>query len=352
MDRFESPPTPPLLVLAGSHRQHERHRRHFHPHETETGGKGGYCGGSNVALCVALSVAAVLGIVLAAANVFLAIRRARLLQRAEHLTEPLLLRSSSSLSSPRASNLASMSSTIPTSTSSGTTAATLSALAASALSVSHLVSSASSASAFDAKIYHLCLATTWATAAVLCGVSASCGRAPRIRPVAWGTPVLYLVEAIVVVVSSSRSSSSRSHLLAALSLRAFVALSLAVAQARRKLTAADAEEDALATKALLAGPGPATGEEGRRRRQQQTTDVESPAPPGPSKGPSRGWVSLLGVAIAFVWPEDPAHQVRSRKRKEVAPHARSEVARLLRPPLLARASRSLEEDKNSTASMY
>ena len=135
------------------------------------------------------------------------------------------------------------------------------------------------------------------------------------RPVAWLVPLLYLVEVLVVGLRSSSSSSSppssRFPLYSALA-RLAAALALAVSQARRGLSAVDLEEDALVTRALLAGPAAASSSSSATSSSSSSRrDIEAPAGPnsGP-KGPSRSWVSLLGVAIAFVWPEEPGHQVR------------------------------------------
>ena len=130
------------------------------------------------------------------------------------------------------------------------------------------------------------------------------------RPVAWLAPLLYLVEIVVVLTRSGSSSSGTSSsygfpLYSALA-RIAISLALAASQARRGLSAVDLEEDALVTRALLAGPAEASSSSSATSRR----DVEAPAGPfSTSKGPSRSWVSLLGVAIAFVWPEEPGHQV-------------------------------------------
>ena len=296
------------LVIDASNRGHDGHHHHHHPSGGGESGGGGkashshipFCGADAKVACIALAVAASASLAIAAANVFLFVRRARLMKRGENL-EPASPRRAGSggerllLSSP--------------STARGAVQGTLAAAVAVALAVSHLVSSSSPslATSPDAKFYHLCLAATWATAAALCGVAASCRRAPRIRPVAWLSPLLYLVEAAVVLASSGSSSpSSRRVALYSPLARLAVALVLAVSQAKRGLSAVDLEEDALVTRALLAGP-PGRGSSSLSPSRR---DVEAPAGPfSASKSPSRGWISLLGVAIAFVWPEDPAHQV-------------------------------------------
>lgn len=309
-----SSPSMPLVIDALSHHGHH-HRSHHRGHSGEEpgGGKASsssypFCGADAKVECIALTVAATASLAIAAANVFLFVRRARLVRRGESL-EPASPRAAGA-GSIRERLLLNSSTSASSSTARGAATGTLAAAVAAALAVSHLVSaSSSSATAPDSELYHLCLAATWATAAALCGVAASCRRAPRVRPVAWLAPLLYLVEIAVVLLrpsSPSSSPSSRVPLFSALA-RLCAALALAVAQARRGLSSADLEEDALVTRALLAGPGSSASSSSLASRRR---DVEAPAGPfSAPKAPSRGWISLLGVAIAFVWPEEPAHQV-------------------------------------------
>ena len=300
----------PLAIDASRH-GHERHHSH-HRHSGESGGKTSnsiaFCGADAKVSCVALTVVASVALIVAAANVFLFVRRARLVKRGENL-EPASPRAGMS---SRARMLPSNSTLTSASTARGATPGTLAAAVAAALAVSHLVSSSSATSSPDSELYHFCLAATWATAAALCGVAASCRRAPRVRPVAWLAPVLYLVEIAVVLGSETSRSPSRLPLFSALA-RLSVALAFAVSQAQRGLSAVDLEEDALVTRALLTGPAPSSSASSGAAPSSSRTDVEAPAGPySAPKGPSRSWISLLGVAIAFVWPEEPGHQVSSR----------------------------------------
>ena len=308
---------PASLVLNGHDHQHPRHHGHSHSHGGGQPGGGkpspsssfSFCGADAKVACVALSVAALLSLAIAAANVFLAVRRARLVRRGENLEPASPRRAAGNGSEGMLSN-----STNATLTARGASSGALAAAASLALAASHLVSSSNSSSSPDSKLYHFCFAATWATAAALCGVASSCRRAPRIRPVAWLSPLLYLVELVVVVVVTSSSSSPRFALYSALA-RLAVALGLAVSQAKRGLSAVDLEEDALATRALLAGPAGAGGGANSSSTSSSRRDVEAPAGPfSAPKTPSRGWISLLGVAIAFVWPEDPGHQVSKKGR--------------------------------------
>ena len=316
----------PLVIDAPRH-GHQHHHSHHHSgghsggHSGEPGGgrktssSYPFCGADAKVACIALTVAASASLAIAAANVFLFVRRARLVKRGENL-EPASPRAAAG--NIRERLLSNSSSFASSSTARGATPGMLAAAVAAALAVSHLVSASSSFSSSypDSELYHLCLAATWATAAALCGVAASCRRAPRVRPVAWMAPLLYLVELAVVLSrtseegpSSSSSSPPRAPLFSALA-RLCAALALAVSQARRGLSALDLEEDALVTRALLAGPAAAAAGGGGSSSSRR--DVEAPASGGPfsaPRAPSRGWISLLGVAIAFVWPEEPAHQV-------------------------------------------
>ena len=314
----------PLVIDAPRH-GHQHHHSHHHSgghsggHSGEPGGgrktssSYPFCGADAKVACIALTVAASASLAIAAANVFLFVRRARLVKRGENL-EPASPRAAAG--NIRERLLSNSSSFASSSTARGATPGMLAAAVAAALAVSHLVSASSSFSSSypDSELYHLCLAATWATAAALCGVAASCRRAPRVRPVAWMAPLLYLVELAVVLSrtseegpSSSSSSPPRAPLFSALA-RLCAALALAVSQARRGLSALDLEEDALVTRALLAGPAAAASGGGGSSSSRR--DVEAPAGPFSAlRAPSRGWISLLGVAIAFVWPEEPAHQV-------------------------------------------
>ena len=303
-----------LDVLHHGHRSHHSHRRHSGESGGKTSNSYPFCGSDAKVACIALTVAASASLAIAAANVFLFVRRARLVKRGENLepASPRAVTSSRERLLPNSSASASFSS----STARGASPGTLAAVVAAALAVSHLASASSAPAATpaapDSELYHLCLAATWATAAALCGFAASCRRAPRVRPVAWTAPLLYVVEIAVVLsrpegaTPSSSSPPSRVPLFSALA-RLCVALALAVSQARRGLSAVDLEEDALVTRALLAGPGASSASPSSSSSRR---DVEAPAGPfSAPRAPSRGWISLLGVAIAFVWPEEPAHQV-------------------------------------------
>ena len=247
----------PLVIDAPRH-GHQHHHSHHHSgghsggHSGEPGGgrktssSYPFCGADAKVACIALTVAASASLAIAAANVFLFVRRARLVKRGETL-EPASPRAAAG--NIRERLLSNSSSFASSSTARGATPGMLAAAVAAALAVSRLVSAS----------------------------------------------------------SSSSSSPPRAPLFSALA-RLCAALALAVSQARRGLSALDLEEDALVTRALLAGPAAAASGGGGSSSSRR--DVEAPAGPFSAlRAPSRGWISLLGVAIAFVWPEEPAHQV-------------------------------------------